>query len=342
MKTAFVLPFIAAADVPLTLTWAEWKNQFGVVFNGDEEDSTRQSVYESNVAFIEAENSKGNAYVLGVNQFSHLAEEEFILQFTGAQGGGLASSDDTYMGELETGVRADSVDWTTTDGVVNAVKDQGHCGSCWAFSTIGTLESAYALASGQLLSLSEQQLVDCEDYQQSGCSGGYPNKALDYISETGSCSEETYPYNGQDFRDSNTCQAGNSEVDTRHGKQRDPTCTFALPAGVISGFSNVAKNVEGLESALNQGPVSVTIKADSTIQSYRSGVLSEKCGLFGHINHAVIAVGYDAETFKIRNSWSSTWGENGYFRIAKNIKNPYCIFQQNGVVPTMAAAAVTV
>merc|ERR1719265_431243 len=157
MKFAFVLPFVAAAEVPLTMSWGEWKNHFGITFNGDEE--ARQAVFAENVAFIETENAKGKSYTLGVNQFSHLTNAEFKAQFTGAKGGSVVGSDDAHLGELEIGERASSVDWSTDSAVVNPVKDQGQCGSCWAFSAVGTVESAYAIAAGRLGSYAEQQLV---------------------------------------------------------------------------------------------------------------------------------------------------------------------------------------
>jgi len=253
-------------------------------------------------------------------------------------GGDIVSLEDAHMGDLEVGTRADSVDWTTAQGIVNSVKDQGQCGSCWAFSAVGTLESAYALASGELHALSEQQLLDCQDYYQSGCSGGYNYKAFTYIGQYGSCSQESYPYAATDFRDDDICQAGPTE----HSGRGESKCTFAVSAGVVSGYNSVSKSVEGLESALNTMPVSVTLKADSVLQSYRSGVLSEKCPFLGQPNHAVIAVGYDAESFKIRNSWGSSWGEDGYFRIAKDIKNPVCIFKQNPIVPIIASKELIV
>merc|ERR1712166_1128809 len=109
MKAAFVLPFVAAADVPLTMSWADWKNEFGMTFNGEEE-ATRESMFAATIAFIEAENAKDNTYTLGVNQFSHLSEAECKAQFTGGQGSTL-SSHDAHLGELEVGEIASSVDW---------------------------------------------------------------------------------------------------------------------------------------------------------------------------------------------------------------------------------------
>jgi len=317
MKFAFVLPFVAAAEVPLTMSWDDWKNHFGITFNG-EEDVTRQAVFEANVAIIEAENAKGKSYTLGVNQFSHLTNAEFKAQFTGAKGGSVVSSDDAHLGELEIGERASSVDWSTDSAVVNPVKDQGQCGSCWAFSAVGTVESAYAIAAGRLGSYAEQQLVDCShNGGSSGCNGGWNQYGIQYIGQTGIASETSYPYTARD----GTCRAS--------------SVSKTLPAGAITGYNSVSGSTAGLESALNSSPVSVTVDADSTWQSYRSGVLSEGC--VGQVDHAVIAVGYDSNSFKIRNSWGSSWGEAGYVRVSKSVSNPYCLWNDSPVVPTVSA-----
>jgi hypothetical protein len=317
MKFALAIPFVAAADVPLTMSWEDWKNEFGMIFNGDEEDS-RRAVYEANIATIEAENSQNNTYTLGVNQFAHLTEDEFVAQFTGGEDGSVLGPDDAHMGELELGERASSVDWTTKSGVVNKVKNQGQCGSCWAFSAVGTVESAYALAAGRLGSYSEQQLVDC-DHRSNGCSGGYNQLGMSYIGQTGSCSESGYPYKGKD----GTCTASR--------------CSKALSAGTVTGYKSVKGKTAGLESALNSQPVSVTVKAGLSWQLYRKGVLSKDCGALGRPNHAVIAVGYDADTFKIRNSWGKIWGEHGYVRLSKHVSDPFCLWKQTPFVPTISA-----
>jgi cathepsin L len=307
MKFAFVLPFVAAADVPLTMSWADWKNEFGMTFNG-EEDSTRKGVFEQNIAFIEHANANGNSYTLGVNQFTHLTLEEFKAAYTGGRGGSALGPDDTHLGEMDIGEIASSVDWSTDSAVVNPVKDQGQCGSCWAFSAVGTVESAYAIAAGKLGSYSEQQLVDCSTNGGSeGCNGGFNQYGISYIGSTGSC--------------------------------RASSVSKSLAAGVVSGYKSVTKTNAGLQSALNTAPVSVTVNADNSWQSYRSGVLSESCGLFGQIDHAVIAVGYDTsdDTFKIRNSWGSSWGEGGYVRLSNSVRNPYCLYNTAPFVAQISA-----
>ena len=315
MKFAFVLPFVAAAEVPLTMSWEEYKQEFGLAFNG-EEDTARQAAFTDNIALIEAENAKGHSYTLGVNQFAHLTNEEFKAQYTGVKGGSALGPDDAHLGELEIGEIASNVDWSTDKSVVNPVKDQGQCGSCWAFSAVGTVESAYALAAGKLGSYAEQQLVDCSTNGGSqGCNGGFNQYGIQYIGTTGIAAESAYPYTATD----GTCKAS--------------SVSKTLAAGSVAGYQSVTKTNAGLQSALNGAPVSVTVDADNSWQLYRSGVLSKSCGIFGQIDHAVIAVGYDtsADTFKIRNSWGASWGEAGYVRIDNTVSNPYCLDRKSVV-----------
>jgi C1A family cysteine protease len=325
MKAAFLLPAIAVADVPLTMSWDDWKAHYGMTFNGDE-DVTKEKVFGETIAFIESENAKDNTYTLGVNQFSHLTVEEFQAQFTGAKGGSSLGSDDAHLGELEvqSNIAAD-VDWSTNSAVVNPVKDQGQCGSCWAFSAVGTVESAYAIAAGKLGSYAEQQLVDCSTNGpqggSQGCNGGFNQYGIAYIGDTGIAAENSYPYTATD----GTCRASSVSKE--------------LPSGTVAGYQSVGKTNEALMSALNTSPVSVTVNADNTWQSYRSGVLTKNCGLFGQIDHAVIAVGYDSSdsTIKIRNSWGASWGEAGYVRVSTSVTDPYCLYKTAPFVAQISA-----
>merc|ERR1711990_1398783 len=242
---------------------------------------------------------------------------------TGAKGGSALGSDDAHLGELEVRSEiADSVDWSTDRSVVNPVKDQGQCGSCWAFSAVGTVESAYALAAGKLGSYAEQQLVDCSTNGGSeGCNGGFNQYGISYIGSTGIAAESSYPYTATD------------------GSCRASSVSKTLAAGAVAGYQSVGKNNAALQSAITSGPVSVTVDADNSWQSYRSGVLSKSCGIFGQIDPAVIAVGYDtsADTFKIRNSWGASWGEGGYVRISNSVSNPYCLYNTAPFVAQISA-----
>jgi C1A family cysteine protease len=180
------------------------------------------------------------------------------------------------------------VDWVAS-GKVSNVKNQASCGSCWAFSAIAALESAY-LIKGTTVLLSEQQLVDCSgSYGNYGCNGGWMDSAFQYIIDHGITTETAYPY-----------VAKNQVCQTDSGSYK------------LSGFVDVA-GCDNLFNALNQQPVSVAVDA-SNWSPYRSGVFSN-CGT--SVNHGVLLVGANTDYWKIKNSWGTSWGESGYIRLAR-------------------------
>merc|ERR1712127_391374 len=177
-----------------------------------------------------------------LDQFSHLTNEEFKAAYTGGQGGSTIGSDDAHLGELEIGEIAAALDWSTNAAVVNPVKDQGQCGSCWAFSAVGTVESAYAISSGKLGSYAEQQVVDCSSNGGSqGCNGGFNQYGIEYIGQTGIAAESSYPYKATD----GTC--------------RESSVSKELPAGTVAGYNTVGTTNEAFMSALNTQPLSITV-----------------------------------------------------------------------------------
>ena len=193
----------------------------------------------------------------------------------------------------------DSVDWRDNN-VVTPVKNQKKCGSCWSFSATGALEGAWALATGNLLSLSEQQLLDCSvNYGDHACNGGMMEDAFAYAIDHGMCSETEDPYEAAQ----GTC------------KQCTPVANFS------SCYSVQPNNQLHLKAAVARGPVSVAIEADTTLfQFYSGGVLdSANCGTA--LDHGVLAVGYGEEDGKkywlVKNSWGPSWGDNGYIKIAR-------------------------
>ena len=189
-------------------------------------------------------------------------------------------------------VTEDSFDWREHEGMMTPIKDQGSCGSCWAFASNEAHESAWAIKTGELLDLSEQELVDCSrPYGTHGCLGGWYFYAWDYVKEVGGLSlQEDYPYTGRD----ETCKT----VSQRHAP--------------IKGYKKIAKNDNAFKAAIIEEPVAVALDA-SKWSSYKGGVFSN---CVSGTNHAVDAIGFDGEAWVIRNSWGARWGENGYMRIA--------------------------
>jgi len=187
---------------------------------------------------------------------------------------------------------------------VTPVKNQQQCGSCWAFSTTGSLEGAWQIASGKLVSLSEQQLVDCSKAEGNmGCGGGLMDNGFKYLEENAACTEESYPYlakNGQ-------CTAS--------------SCTVGVPKGSVTGFKDVETDDEqALMEAVSKGPVSIAIEADhQAFQFYSGGVLKKACGT--RLDHGVLVVGYGESNgvkfWKVKNSWGESWGEQGYIELER-------------------------
>ena len=207
------------------------------------------------------------------------------------------------------------VDWRGK-GVMTPVKNQGQCGSCWSFSTTATLESAVAIAQKNLYSFSEQQLVDCcgaKGFQCQGCNGAWPEWAFNYINSAGIVLESQYPY---------TARGGSCKDVSTTAKK---FLNSAKPWSMLNG-------IESIKSALgSSGPVSICVDA-SNWSAYKSGVF-KNCGTTT-LNHAVTAIGYEADgTWIVRNSWGTTWGEQGFIRLAAG---GTCGLDKHALIPNLA------
>jgi len=301
--------------------WNHFKLKYSKKYNDLLEDRFRQKIFLENKLEIARHNQmyeRGEvAFKLGLNKYADLLHQEFVSAMNG-YGYNHSSS---VMRRLNTrkavtfikpAVRvADSVDWREK-GAVTPVKDQGSCGSCWAFSTTGSLEGQHFRATGQLVSLSEQNLVDCSgNYGNQGCNGGLTDEAFQYIIDNGGIdTEDSYPYEaveGTCRYDSNKRGAGDT------------------------GFVDIPRGDEDqLKSAVGAiGPVSIAIDASQkSFQLYSSGVYYEPNCSSDQLDHAVLAVGYGTDNqgqdfWLVKNSWGTSWGDNGYILMARN-KNNNC------------------
>jgi KDEL-tailed cysteine endopeptidase len=284
----------------------EWALQHGKSYEPTERDY-RETVYVNNVEKINAHNAGNSSWTMSVNKFADLTADEFKTLVSSPMPRKYKAL--RNFGRIyNTTANPTSVDWSAK-GAVTPIKNQEQCGSCWAFSTTGSVEGAWFIAKGSLVSLSEQQLVDCSTAEgNQGCNGGLMDDAFQYIIDNkGITTEAAYPYTATG---PNTCEASGKPV-----------------AATLSGFKDVPANSEvALETAIVQQPVSVAVEADQSVfQFYSGGVMDSTCGT--QLDHGVLAVGYgtDAgkEYYKVKNSWGADWGEKGYIRLGRGAKfNP--------------------
>lgn len=260
------------------------------------ETAARFAVFKKNMDFVVAHNAKGESYSMSLNAFADLTHEEFVARYvSGLRPSSYPRPKATHL-LRKVGAPTD-VDWRTKNAVTG-VKNQEQCGSCWAFSTTGSVEGINAIKTGKLVSLSEQQLVDCSGPEgNEGCNGGLMDQAFQYIIDNGGiCSEQAYPYTAQD----GNCKAS--------------SCTSVA---TISGYQDVpADNANAFANAVAQQPVSVAIEADQpAFQFYSGGVFSASCGT--SLDHGVLCVGYAPDYWIVKNSWGASWGESGYIRMSR-------------------------
>ncbi|XVF48887.1 hypothetical protein PTKIN_Ptkin03bG0224500 [Pterospermum kingtungense] len=283
------------------ISFARFAYKHGKRYEDVEEMRLRFQIFRDNLDLIRSTNKKGLPYTLAVNQFADWTWEEFQKHRLGAAQNCSATIKGNH--QLTDVVLPESKDWRE-EGIVSPVKDQGHCGSCWTFSTTGALEAAYAQAFGKGISLSEQQLVDCATaFNNFGCHGGLPSQAFEYIKYNGGLdTEEAYPYTGED----GVCKFSSENI----GVQVKDSVNITL------GAEDELKHAVAFVR-----PVSVAFEVVRDFRFYKNGVFtSETCGSTPmDVNHAVLAVGYgvddDVPYWLIKNSWGENWGDNGYFKM---------------------------
>ncbi|KAH3786615.1 hypothetical protein DPMN_164722 [Dreissena polymorpha] len=311
--------------VEMDLEWIEYKKVHNKTYDGVKEEMVRRLYWEDTLRFIREHNLRNDrgevTYTVGENQFADMAEDEFektmlrglIVPEEGAEVYPEALTEPDPYASLE-------IDWRQR-GVVTSVKNQGSCGSCWAFSALGSLEAIMVKNRGRTTDLSEQELVDCTKgrYGNYGCGGGWMTNAFKYIRNArGVSTEKCYPYSGQD----GTC--------------RSRRCIGAS----IRGYRNVGKSEHSLASSLSRvGPIAVAADcSDRGFTLFRKGIYYNPNCQANHLNHAMVAVGYINSSagnyWIIKNSWGTKWGDKGYVYMAKD-KGDTCGLRNLASYPTL-------
>jgi len=298
MKTFIAAVMAAAASAKLLTSgdyaFLQWVVEYGKNYATSEEFEARKEHFMNFYHAVQDINAQGD-HLAGLNEFSANSPQEWdnMLGLKNLPAPEKHGEEHQILEAIPT-----SVDWRSS-GAVTGVKNQGSCGSCWAFSSTGALEGAEKIYKGDLPSLSEQQLVDCSgSFKNGGCNGGWYYWSYDYLASGKKLETESqYPYTGKD----GSCKGESGKVTVR-------------------GYTNVSATSTAIKSALAKQPVNVAVSAGNTVfQSYRSGILKATAGCPTRVDHAILAVGYGTENgtsyYIVKNSWGSTWGEKGYIRM---------------------------
>jgi len=307
-------------EAELRTQFVVWMQRHGKEYES-EEFRLRYQIWKNNYKFVQEFNKKGLGFEVGMNKFADLSLEEFNSHYKGLI---LPEVPQPSNEEVDTSTLPASIDWRTK-GVVTGVKNQGQCGSCWSFSTTGSLEGAHAINTGKLVSLSEQNLVDCSQAEGNmGCNGGLMDYAFKYVIANGGIdTEASYPYTAMD----GTCHYSSSNCGSTLGSYTD------VPSGSESALQQASATI---------GPVSVGIDAShSSFQLYSSGVYYEPACSSTSLDHGVLVVGYGTsggqDYWIVKNSWGADWGLNGYIWMSRN-RNNNCGIATSATYPNSSTA----
>lgn len=317
-------------DVSLDKDWEKFKVDFSKKYATENEEKLRRVIWENNLEIITKHNKDADAgvftYTLGMNKYGDMTNEEFNKVMNRLQVNRTLKGDQMRIPEgLSLTDLPDTVDWRQK-GYVTPVKDQGGCGSCYAFSATGALEGQHFKKTGKLIPLSEQNIIDCSYPQgDNGCYGGFPHWAFNYVKENkGVAMEKVYPYRGVE------------RLFCRFHK-----IDRLFIGATATGYLNIpSRNETALQVAVaTVGPISVSVDAAWTsFQLYKSGIYNEPNCSTSEMNHAMLAIGYgtneNGSYWLVKNSWGTSWGMSGYILMSRN-KDNQCGISTMASYPTM-------
>ncbi|CAH1391945.1 unnamed protein product [Nezara viridula] len=314
MKVILLLAMVAfaAATPAIKEQWSSFKRQHGKSYHTIQEERLRMHIFTHHMNMIEEHNAKFEAglvtYSMRMNHLGDMLPEEVTQLGFNRTGEMKQAPTFTFLPPANVEL-PESIDWRQS-GAVTPVKNQGSCGSCWAFSSTGAIEGQLFRKSGKLVSLSEQQLVDCsKSYKNNGCGGGLMDRSFNYLKDAeGLESESSYPYEGVDSR----CRYNKDKV---------------VPGTKVKAYTDIQSlDDDALKAAVaTVGPVSIAVSAGNMgFMFYEGGVFDgESCS--GGLDHGILLVGYGSENgedyWLVKNSWGPRWGENGFMKLTRAKKN---------------------
>jgi len=312
MKAVLILSLVLLASALTEREYLgafeDFKIQFSKSYVSAAEEVYRYNIFKSNLYFVNNWDAEARGFEVGINTYADLSVDEFASIYNGFNMTAAMQQKRNYVDVEVDQVLADDVDWRK-QGAVTGVKNQGQCGSCWSFSATGSMEAAHFFATKQLVSLSEQNLVDCSTKEgNQGCQGGWMDSAFKYvISNHGVDTEESYRYTATG---PNACKFSAANI-----------------GATIASYTDIPRgNEAALQAAVAQRPVSVAIDAShSSFQLYKSGVYYEPACSSTNLDHGVLAIGYGtdgtAAYWIVKNSWGTGWGMQGYINMSRNRNN---------------------